>query len=76
MPAFPSTREPGLQSVVIRSLELLARTERESEVVRNAVRAVHAEVEGEFVAGGATADDPPIGPPASYMVPGFDCPNP
>ena len=35
------------------------------------MRAVADEVGGEFVGGGSRSDDLPIGPPASYMVPGY-----
>jgi hypothetical protein len=39
------------------------------------IRAVASAMGGEFVGGGATPDDPPVGPPASYMVPGV-CDSP
>lgn len=35
------------------------------------MRSVAADVGGAFVGGGATPDDPPLGPPASYLVPGY-----
>lgn len=35
------------------------------------IRLVADQLGGEFVGGGATPDDPPIGPPASYPVPGY-----
>lgn len=50
---------------------LVAPTWTASSYDEDHVRLVADQLGGEYVGGGATADDPPIGPPASYMVPGY-----
>ncbi len=50
---------------------LVARTWTASSFDEARIRLVADQLGGDYVGGGATPDDPPIGPPPSYMVPGY-----
>ncbi len=50
---------------------LVAPTWAASSFDEDRIRLVADQLGGDYVGGGATPDDPPIGPPPSYMVPGY-----
>lgn len=42
-----------------------------SSFQRELMSALSSSLDAEFIGGGSAQDDPPVGPPASYLVPGY-----